>query len=73
MLKRITMAFLLLAGTGLSFRSCAVWNDCGYDCSIFPAGFPVQTSSVLGLAIGIFFFALLILLALSALLDSPET
>lgn len=69
-MMKILMTVVLLLGIALTFRSCSVWNGCGYDCSIFPAGFPLQIASIVGVILGIAFFALLIGLALSALLGN---
>lgn len=71
-LKRIVLLVLALSALGLLARSFYVWNNCGYDCPIFPASFPVQLTSTFGGILSLILLLALIAMAMSTLLEKGE-
>lgn len=71
-MKKISMAVLLLLSIGLTFRSCQVWTGCGYDCPVFPKGFPFQITATFGGLLGVLLLAIAIVFAIAALMGNPR-
>ncbi|HJR73058.1 MAG TPA: hypothetical protein VJ806_05400 [Luteimonas sp.] len=70
--KRTILLVLALSALGLLARSFYVWNNCGYDCQIFPAFFPIQLTSTFGGLLGLILLLALAAIAMSALLEKGE-
>lgn len=71
-MKRIVLLVLALSALGLLARSFYVWNNCGYDCQIFPTYFPVQLTSTFGGILSFILLLALIAIAMSTLQEKGE-
>ena len=69
MFKRIALLGLAASALSLCTRSFFVWNNCGYDCPVFPATFPFQLTATFGGIIGAILSLALVVMALAALLE----
>lgn len=70
--KTVALSVLALSTLWLLARSFYVWNNCGYDCQILPASFPIQLTSTFGGILGFILLMVLISIAISNLLENGK-